>query len=262
MTEPKNPAWRNLGVIVSHAAHAVMIAGMVQRFRPHILVLGRTPEHEPIVLDGLSRLGLRDRATFLDFTDDEAYVRILDGDFGYHVSLGRQVTAWLNETQPDAIVGDAFELSNFQHDAGRLMVDKAVKSYKPAADRAVNYETPICCRTDGGTENLFYQRFPYGDHAAFHLNDAELSAKTAIAQWASLQNDFIAHVCPLIPDAASEPYRIVPPERDYTRAPAGIRKHYDDRGREEVALGTYEQPILFEEHFVPLARHVQSLESL
>ena len=80
----------------------------------------------------------------------------------------------------------------------------------------------------------------------------------AIADWASTQDAFIAKVCKFMPNMRHEPYRAVPPERSYHVPPPGLKKHYDDRGHEEVHLGRYKHPILFDRHFVPLARAVAS----
>jgi hypothetical protein len=86
----------------------------------------------------------------------------------------------------------------------------------------------------------------------------EISAKRSLADWASVQDGFVAKVCKLIPDVQREPYRPVPVNRDYTIPPEGIRKHYDDRGSEEVRAGRYAAPILFAKHFVPLVNALRN----
>jgi hypothetical protein len=250
---PSSP-WSDVALVVAHPAHAIMVAGMVQRYKPNILVLGKSTAQESIVRHGLSLLGMQEKATFLEFSDSESYARALTGDFDYHIALGKQISDWLLRISPRVVLGDAFELSNFQHDLGRALLDNALRSYRTKSGDVQNYEFPICSRSEEGTSKLCFQRFPFGEHETFCLTAPEITIKRTLGQWASQHDDFIATVCPMIPDIQKEPYRPVPWDRDYTMPPSGLKKHYDDRGREEVSAGRYAQPILFDDHFVPLVR--------
>lgn len=247
-------SWSDVALVVAHPAHAIMVSGIVQRFKPNILILGKSTAQESIVRHGLALLGMQDKATFLGFEDSESYDRVLAGDFSFHIELGKQVSTWLSNVRPRVVLGDAFELSNFQHDLGRALLDNALRSYRSQFEYVQNYEFPICCRAEEGTDKLFFQRFPFGEYETFSLTAPEVEMKRTLGEWASRHDDFIATVCPMIPDIQSEPYRSVPWNRNYTVPPSGLKKHYDDRGREEVKAGRYAKPILFDDHFVPLVR--------
>ena len=115
-----------VALIVSHPAHAAMVAGLVQRFRPYLLVVGQSLAQRSVVNHGLALMGLDDRATFLDIPDAESYYRVLQDDYSFHLSLGHDIFRWLLKIRPTKVFGDAFELSNFQHDMTRLLVDTAL----------------------------------------------------------------------------------------------------------------------------------------
>lgn len=249
-----------VALVVSHPAHAAMVAGLVQRFRPYLLIVGQSFVQQSILRHGLSLMGLQDKATFLDLPDAESYSRVLVGDYSLHLTLGRQILKWLQKIQPTAVFGDSFELSNFQHDATRLLLDAAINEYQrqqvDGGGNLRNYEIPICCRIKDGTDNLIFQTFPQGSYEEFALSESEVNTKLSIGEWASQHDAFVEKVCGLIPNVRSEPYREVPPNRDYRVPPVGLKKHYDDRGREEVLAGHYSAPILFGQHFVPLVNAV------
>jgi hypothetical protein len=247
-------SWSDVALVVAHPAHAIMVAGMVQRYKPNILILGKSAAQESIVRHALALIGMEGKATFLEFADSESYARLLAGDFDFHVALGKQISNWLLSICPRVVIGDAFELSNFQHDLGRALLDNALRSHRLKFKHVQNYEFPICCRSEEGTGKLCFQRFPFGEYETFRLTASEVTNKRTLGLLASQHDDFIASVCPMIPDIQIEPYRSVPWDRDYTTPPPGLKKHYDDRGREEVSAGRYAKPILFDEHFVPLVR--------
>jgi hypothetical protein len=172
-----------------------------------------------------------------------------------HARLGEQIYEWLAQNNPDVIIGDAFELANFQHDLTRFLIDRAIQKYQSLHGRSIeNYEIPICCRVEEGIGNLRFQTFPYGDYGVFLLTEQEVSLKQKVADWASGQDEFISKVCKLIQNSREEPYRAVPADRNYATPPQGLKKHYDDRGEEEVNAGRYTVPISFESHFVPLVQ--------
>lgn len=251
-----NENWKNVAMVVSHPAHLIMVAGMVQRYRPKFLIISESAVQQSIVRYGFSLLGLEDHATFLELPDAEAYESVLAGDYSLYFKLGETIYDWLNNNKPEVVFGDAYELSNFQHDVTRLLLDHSLRRFRLQNPNIQNFEIPICCRTTEGTGNALFQTFPFGEYETFTPNEFEATIKNTIAEWACQQDDFIAKVCKLVPGLA-EPYRNVPWDRDYTQPPKGLKKHYDERGWEEVTSKHYEEPILFEKHFVPLANALQ-----
>jgi hypothetical protein len=101
---------------------------------------------------------------------------------------------------------------------------------------------------------LRFQEFVDGPFDVFRLSEQELAGKRALVDWVGQRHPEAALATPLFPPLDREVYRAVPPDRDYTVAPAGLRRHYDDWGRLQVFLGKYGQPLLFAEHFAPLVR--------
>jgi hypothetical protein len=168
---------------------------------------------------------------------------------------------WLIETRPDVVFGDAFELTNFQHDVGRACLDAALATYRSLGNTVENCELPLSHRSSEPHSTLTYGTF--ADRAAeqqFKLTSDELQTKMQIVNWAIEVDSFVADVAPRFPDPSIERYKFVPGDRNYTIPPAGLARHYDTRGQEEVAARRYPAPITFENHFVPFVRALESAE--
>lgn len=251
------PVIQNVALIVSHPAHAVMVAGLVQRYRPRLLILGNASAQKQVVEYGLSKMGIGGNADYLDLSDADSYQGVIRRDYSFHKRLADHIYHWINEYRPATVIGDAFELSNFQHDLTRFLIDCALKKMRRTEAMAPsNLEIPICCRTKDGTDKLDFQVFPFGAYESFFLTPEERRVKRHIAEWAAQQDAFIAKVCKIIPDWTKEIYRDVPNDRDYSTPPEGLKLHYDDRGIEEVRSGNYETAISFKNHFVPLVEAI------
>ena len=251
-----------VGIVVSHAAHLLTVAGLIQRFRPHMLVVtttrtGSGAGQTSIVSKVMSRLGLLERLTFLEFDEPESYERALTGDFGHHADMAVAILAWLEATNPDAVFGDGLELSNWQHDVCRAALDAAIEVRRRAGARVLNYEFPLSSVARGRDE-LRYGVFPGGPHEMIRLTPDEVLMKREVVEWASHLDPLVRRVGPLYPDElATERFRAVPAQRDYAVAPAEFDLYYDRLGRAAVADGRYQQAILFHQHFVPAARAIR-----
>lgn len=251
------------GLVFAHPGHELLVAGLMQRLRPHILFLTRADsagdtERETLAREGLEQLELVDRTTFLSVSEQDLYRALLDGDVKPFLELRRSVLRWLDTTRPTQIFGDAFELSNVIHDIGRAVLDSALRDY---CERSLceNFELPLVCRTTSEIWNLRFQEFPNGSFEIIHLTPAELERKTALAHWISSRR-VEADMARSFFTLDKEVYRPVPADRDYALAPPGLRLHYDDWGRIQVQRGKYHRPILFSEHFVPLVRQLPRLK--
>jgi hypothetical protein len=254
---------KRVAVVVSHPAHLLTVAGMLLRWRPHVLLLnravaGRGVGQDRLMRGILRRLGLGERTTSLGVSETESYRRALAGDFGFHLDVGRLVRDWLLRTGPDVVFADAYEASNYQHDVARLLLDRAVGECRAFGVAMVNYEFPLFCRPTGADSALVYGTFPAGPRQTLRLTPAELAIKLRLADSAAKADPFIGEVVPLFATPDREPYRCVPPDRDYTRPPDGLALYYDERGRADVAAGRHARLITFGEHFVPLARAVRA----
>jgi hypothetical protein len=253
---------KRVAVVVSHPAHLLTIVGMLQRWRPSILLLYRSVVgagvgQEQRMLALLRRLGLGRQTTSLGVVESESHRRALSGDVGFHLDIGRRVLDWLLRTRPDAVVGDAFEAYNFHHDITRALLDDAVCECRARGGSLDNYEIPLTCRPDVPGAELIYGTFPTGDVHTLRLTAREAGVKRRLVAEAARLDPFIAEVAPLFPDPGREVYRTVPEERDYTQPPEGLALYYDELGRDEVAAGRYVRAITFAEHFVPVVRSLR-----
>jgi hypothetical protein len=230
---------------------------MLLRWRPDVLLLthavaGPGVGQERRVRPVLEQLGLGDRVTSLGVSETDSYQRALAGDVGYHLALGRRVGDWLLGARPDAVLGDAFESYNFQHDVARLLIDHAVGECRRRGRVVENYEFPLACRPDRAGAGVLYATFPTGPFHTLRLTREELAVKARLAAEAARLDPVVAEVMPLFPALDREPYRAVPDARDYSRPPAGLARHYDELALREVAAGRHARPIRFDRHFLPL----------
>jgi hypothetical protein len=257
----------NAGMIFAHPGHELLVVGLMQRYRPHILFLTRADsagddEREALAIQGLEKLGLSERATFLHVREHDLYRWLFERDANAIMDLRRQVLDWLERVRPTRIFGDAFEVSNVTHDLGRAVLDSAWRDY---CDRGYcdiasceNFELPLMYRSDPELWNLRFQEFPAGPFMSIELTPDELASKQAAADWIGsrrVEADMARQYFKL----DKEIYRTVPCDRDYTVPPHGLRVHYEDWGRMQVQRGKYAPPILFMDHFAPLVRMLPRL---
>jgi hypothetical protein len=250
---------RRIGFVVSHPAHLLTVVGMVLRWRPHVLLL--TGSAAPaaagqgdLIRRGLAMIGLEDRVHGLAIDEAQSYREALAGNFAFHMSVTSLILDWIKEFRPEAIFGDAFELTNYHHDVGRVLLDAAIKRSREDGLDVTNYEFPLSFRAARVGAPLQFGVFPSGYYELFRLSREEIATKVQIIDWAARLDKLIAELAPLFPGPEIERYRKIPPDRDYSVPPPGLARHYDDRGREEVTAGRYTHAISFEGHFVPLVR--------
>ena len=250
------------GMVFAHPGHELAVAGLLQHHRPQLLFLTRADsagdiERETLALYGLGQLGLTERARFLSISETDIYRWLLEGELDPFIELRQKLVGWLEETKPDRLFGDAFELSNVVHDIGRALLDSAWREYRKAVT-CENFELPLVCRTEPGIWNLRFQEFPRGDFETYHLSEEETRVKKSLDDWAGTQRTEAAMVKGsfLI---EREVFRRVPSDRDYTKPPEGLRLHYDEWNEIQVRRGKYAQPIMFAKHFSPIVRQLPEL---
>ncbi len=249
---------KRVAVVVSHPAHLLTVVGMLQRWRPHVLILyravvGAGAGQERAIRAAIEPLGAGDRLASFAISESESFERALAGDFAFHADIGARVFDWLRAVRPDAMLGDAYEAYNFHHDVTRLLLDNALR--RGVFGRAVaNYEFPLSCRLDEPGAPVRYGTFAFGSSLALRLTPDEVAVKRELIATVSRVDPFVASVAPLFANLEVERYRPVPVDRDYTVPPPGLARYYDERGREVVSAGLHPRAITFGEHFVPLVR--------
>jgi hypothetical protein len=189
-------------------------------------------------------------------SEAEVYRWLFESNVRPVLVLRARILDWLDRVKPDAVFGDAFELTNVVHDLGRAVLDSALREWM-RTNPCRNFELPLASRTAPEIWKFHIQEFP-GDTdtpEVFLLDSDEQRAKKMIVDWTGgkLREAAVgSQVFPL----EREMFREVPSNRDYTVPPPGLRLHYDDWGRMQVARGKYKEPILFATHFVPLVRQL------
>jgi hypothetical protein len=252
-----------LAIVTAHAAHLLTVTGLILRSRPHVLLLTQTSVgpgagQAELVQALLNRVGLAEHVTTLEIDEAESYRRALAGDFSFHLGMMPLIVDWLQRVQPAAVLGDAYEMSNYQHDVGRLMLDLAIKQHNRSRHLVDNYEFPLSSRLDRDGAPLVFGMFLTGRGEEFRLLPEEIAIKRQVVDLAAQHDSFVSHVASLFPGVDVEYYRPVSPDRNYHLPAEGLARHYDLRGREEVAAGRYAEAISFEAHFLPLVRAAEA----
>jgi hypothetical protein len=256
-------AFQCTAMVFAHPGHELAVAGLLQRYRPHLLFLTRADsagdlEREKLALHGLDQLGLAAQSTFLNVSEIDIYRWLLESALAPFLDLRDRIFQWLKEVRPTTLFGDAFELSNVIHDIGRALLDSAWREYG-GGHACQNFELPLVCRTEPGLWNLRFQQFPFGDFETFHLTKAEAQTKQSLVDWAGARRTEAAEVKGFF-SIEREVFRRVPDDRDYRFPPKGLRLHYDEWGRMKVEQGQHARPILFAEHYVPIVRELPALQ--
>ncbi len=256
---------RNLSrcaMVVAHPAHLLTVLGMVVRFRPAILILtrafaGNGAGQFELVESCLKLAGIDDLLTELQVDEQESYRRSLAHEFDFHASILPRVVDWLDHHQPDVVFGDAFELSNYQHDIGRFLLDKAIQIIEANGRSIANFEIPLSVQADEPGADLQFGRFLSEPFESFHLAPDELAIKQRVVETAMNRDSFVANMASHFPGLEIETFRRVPLDRDYLSVPNGTGRYYDQLGQQMVAEGAYQQAITFDQHFRPLVQFIE-----
>ena len=203
-----------ISVVVAHAAHLLSILGMVTRWRPEVLILTQSDttlgkQQANVIQAGLHMVGLADRVTYLGIDEVTSYRQALAGNFSFHIEALPRITAWLERVEPEAVFGDAFELTNYQHDVGRLLLDAAVTKHRARGLRLRSYEIPLSVQPSLPCGPLQFGSFLSGPFERFRLTAAEAGLKQRVVDWASTVDSFVGKVAPLFPGLDVEIYREV-----------------------------------------------------
>jgi len=242
-------------LVFSHPNHELAIYGLVQRLRPHLIFLtdGGGARRVEQTEQGLERIGLRDRAQFLDYPEAAFYDALLQRDEGLFHEVARRIRAALERIGPEQVLCDAVEFYNPVHDLSLPIVLAALAD----AGGVAVFEVPLLYQVPGDTERYAVQRMPASraaDSTVVQLTEAELNAKLAARDEVySLLREQLGPVLGLLPDAhfACEEIAAAPAALPVPDGERVLR--FEWRGKLHQQSGAVDRVITYAEHYLPVA---------
>ncbi|MGC4017053.1 MAG: hypothetical protein QM755_21450 [Luteolibacter sp.] len=241
-------------VVIGHPAHELAIYGLLQRHLPHVVVItdGGGPERERQSREGLERIGLLEKATYLGYSESSFYEALLDRDDALFARVADDLRVELERLQPDQVFCDAIEFYNPVHDITRPMVLRALQGLPEAA----LYEIPLVYQKPADAESYEIQRVPEAcsdRRFQYHLTAAELAHKTHARD----------HIYLNLREQAGPEFLVITPEHlaleeiadasgDFPEPESSGRVlRYDWRAELLKNDGSITRAITYREHFLP-----------
>ncbi|QIF02552.1 hypothetical protein [Roseimicrobium sp. ORNL1] len=214
---------------------------------------------------GLSRIGLLDRAVFLNHAEKEFYDRLLQRDVAYFQGVADQVREILKEKGPACVCSDAMEFYNPVHDLAIPITRSALMGL----EGWTHYEVPLVHQvpaTEAGaaaTETYLVQRLPEAleDEAKVHaLNEAELEAKVAARDgvYTILAEQFGTALTDLSRDHLGHEVLGTTPASGMREPGAAYVLRYEWRANLLLEEGAIREAITLDGHFRPVAEGLLS----
>lgn len=147
----------NTLVVFSHPNHELAVYGWLQHIKPHLVYLtdGGGAARVDQTRQGLTKIGLLEKATFLNHSEASFYQALLDTDATFFRNVAGQVRVVVERTGPNFVFCDAVEFYNPVHDMSLPIVKAAV------ANKNISiYEIPLVYQKPGSAETYELQRMP------------------------------------------------------------------------------------------------------
>jgi hypothetical protein len=241
--------------VFSHPNHELAIFGFLQEFRPSLVYLtdGGGEDRVAQTREGLERIGLLDRAHFLDYSEKSFYDALIARDGRFFAEVAARLAGVLSRLRPARVLCDAVEFYNPVHDLSLPIVRAALH----ALPDAEVYEVPLVYQKPAEAETYEIQR-PVGEStqrqiefpvASEHV-DEKVRARDQVYTLLTAQLGSVItgiprdHLAREVIFAASP----VLPEPD-----SGKVLRYERRARILLERGEIEQMITYRGHFLPVA---------
>lgn len=238
--------------VFSHPNHEGAVLGMVQRLRPHLVFLtdGGGERRVNETREALARIGLLDRARFLDCTEASFYAALLDRRSDFFLEQAKRVRAVAESVRPALVFCDAAELYNPVHDVSLPIVRAALAGLPHAGV----FEVPLIFQEPAPDERYRIQRLPDADPARaweLRLSPDELAVKLDCRE--RIYHQLRAQL-PAV--ATLEPAHlgreVVAAAREGLPAPGpGRVLRYEWRGARLRDAGLVDRVITWRDHYVP-----------
>jgi hypothetical protein len=242
-------------MVFSHPNHEAAIFGMVRRLRPKLVILtdGGGEPRPGQSRQGLARIGMLERASFLGFREQDFYTALLDRDHGYFQDVIARVRAAIDADAPEQVWCDAVEFYNPVHDLS-LPIVRAALGTRP---QAAVFEVPLIHQKAGDPERYDIQRFPASRRrpsARVQLSAAEFADKLKVRD--EVYDSLRQQLGPLLASLPADHFgtEIVGPAVEGLAEPAGDQTlRYDRRAKLLLERGLVQRAITHAEHYLPMA---------
>jgi hypothetical protein len=242
-------------VIYSHPNHELATFGLLQRLRPHMVLLtdGGSEERLQQTREGLSSIGLLDRATFLNHSEQEFYDALLRRDDRFFAGIAEVVRAHVTRAGAKQIFCDAVEFYNPVHDIGLPIAHAARKDNYEAS----LFELPLIFQTNGPGESLIFQRPPESrttESSSIALSEEEFGAKVEARDHVyTILTQQLAPQLRKVPREHWMTEYVFPAREEVPRPGPDTRLRYERRAALLLERGDIAEPILYREHYIPVA---------
>jgi hypothetical protein len=259
---PAGPARRSLDLtpggtnlfVFSHPNHELAVFGLLQRLRPRLLYLtdGGGEARVQQTRDGLDRIGLAERAHFLNYTEQACYDALLARDVAFFEAIADRVRARHGDVEPRQVFCDAVEFYNPLHDLTLPIVTAAL-----ADTAAAIFEVPLVHQQPGPRETYAVQRMPPSrrdGQSEVRLAAEELAVKLAArADGYSMLQAQMGPVLSGLPDTHLTNEIVAPAPTELPVPPADCVLRYEWRAQRLLDRGEIERAITYAEHYRPVA---------
>lgn len=238
--------------VFSHPNHEMAIYGILKRIRPFFIFLtdGGGEERVNETKQGLTLLGLLDRAIFLNIKEDHVYHALLERDIDFFKHQVDQIANIFRELEPAQVLSDSIEFYNPVHDMTLALVDTAREAVAPMSFPI--FEVPLVYQTPDGYQ---VQR-PPKEHRKWEiriaLSEEELDLK--MKAWKEIYTILGRQIGYLVPDPRDiARIETVVPAIGTTRRPQEDQVlRYEWRGRELKEKGEISEVITLERDVLPV----------
>jgi len=243
-------------LVVAHPGHELRLYGWMTQNRPDVIVLtdGGGSVGQPRVASSrqlINAVGATACSLFGANSDQQFYAALLNADYGFFSSLETAIADTLRGETYDVVVADPFEGYNPTHDLCRLLVNVALERLRrERRTHIANYEYAL-------TAPLPTSPVGAPPDVVLKLDGSALATKIAAArgypelQWevdrAVEREGMGAFAHEVLRPLGATQLQLCPPT---------LPPHYEIYGEKKRADGVYAEVIRYEQHFVPVARHL------
>jgi hypothetical protein len=250
----------NTVAVFSHPNHEVAVYGLLQRLRPRLIFLtdGGGEERVRQTKVGLERLGLSDRALFVNHTEQSFYEAILGRDHKFFASIATLLESLMKSMSPDQILCDAVEFYNPVHDITLPLVMAAVGIGGPVFEVPLVYQK----NTEEGEEYAM-QRAPVEwikEQTLIPLSEEELAVKMQVFDGNyEILKDVVLNGLRCAPRETSECEAVIRSRNPSREPEPSVALRYEWRAQKLFAEGKVNRIITRDGNYVPLVKSLLGL---